>query len=122
MLFREFTVDESSAIYCISVLGNHVTIAFQSNTEKQYIFEASDRFIAHIRAILTNFNPDEISIGSVIAKARKSEDLIIINNYWVSNNNRNTDFLESDNNHSLFYVWKYNYILQSWLQCIIITV
>jgi hypothetical protein len=81
MLFREFSVDESSAIYCISVLGNHVTIAFQSNTQQQYIFEGTDRFIAHIRAILTNWNPDEISIGSVIAKARKSEDLIILNNY-----------------------------------------
>jgi hypothetical protein len=78
MLFREFSVDESSAIHCISVLGNNVTIAFQSNTEKQYIFEGSVRFIAHIRAILTNWNPDEISIGSVIAKARKSGDLSIL--------------------------------------------
>ena len=75
MLFREFSVDESSAIYCISVLGNHVTIAYQSNTEKQYIFEGSVRFIAHIRAVLTNFNRDEHSLGSIIAKARKSGDL-----------------------------------------------
>jgi hypothetical protein len=78
MLYREFSDTESSAIHCISVLGNHVTIAFKSNTEKQYIFEGSVRFIAHIRAILTNYNPDEISIGSVIAKARKSEDLSIL--------------------------------------------
>jgi len=78
MLFREFSVDESSAIYCISVLHNNVTIAYQSNTEKQYIFRGSDRFIAHIRALLTNWNSEEISIGSVIAKARKSGDLTII--------------------------------------------
>ncbi len=81
MLFREFSDSESSAIHCISVLGNHVTIAWKSKPEQQYIFEASVRFTAHIRALLTNWNPDEISIGSVIAKARKSEDLIIINNY-----------------------------------------
>jgi peroxiredoxin len=78
MLYREFSDAESSAIHCISVLHNHVTIAFKSNTDKQYIFEASDRFGAHIRAILTNFNSDEHSIGSIIAKARKSQDLIII--------------------------------------------
>jgi peroxiredoxin len=78
MLYREFSDTESSAIHCISVLHNHVTIAFKSNTEKQYIFEASDRFGAHIRAILTNFNPDEHSIGSIIAKARKSQDLVNI--------------------------------------------
>lgn len=81
MLYREFSVDESSAIHCVSVLGNHITIAFQSNTEKQYIFEATDRFTAHIRAILTNYNPDEISMGSVIAKARKSGDLEIIKDF-----------------------------------------
>lgn len=78
MLYREFSDTESSAIHAISVLFNNVTIAFKSNTEKQYIFGASDRFAAHIRAILTNYNPDEISIGSVIAKARKSGDLTIL--------------------------------------------
>ncbi len=81
MLFREFSVDESSAIHCVSVLGNHVTIAFQSNTQQQYIFDASDRFIAHIRAVLTNYNPDEHSMGSIIAKARKSGDLSILQNF-----------------------------------------
>lgn len=86
MLFREFSVDESSAIYCISVLGNNVTIAFQSNTEKQYIFAASDRFIAHIRAVVTDFNPTEHSLGSIIAKARKSGDLEIINIWNISDN------------------------------------
>lgn len=86
MLFREFSVDESSAIHCISVLGNHVTIAYQSNTQKQYIFEGSVRFIPHIRAVLTNFNPDEHSMGSIIAKARKSGDLEIINIWNISDN------------------------------------
>ena len=79
MLFREFSVDESTAIACISVLGNNVTIAYQSNTEKQYIFRGSDRFIAHIRAVITDYNSTEHSMGSIIAKARKSGDLEIIN-------------------------------------------
>ncbi len=76
--FREFTVDESSAIAAISVFGNNVTITYQSNTEKQYMFEGSVRFIAHIRAVLANYNPDEHSMGSIIAKARKSGDLCIL--------------------------------------------
>jgi len=79
MLYREFSDTESSAIHCISVLHNHVTIAFKSNIEKQYIFEGSDRFVAHLRALLTNtFNPEDYSIGSIISKARKSQDLVNI--------------------------------------------
>ena len=78
MLFREFSVDESSAIHCISVLHNNVTIAWHSKPEMQYIFRGSVRFIAHIRAVLTNFNPVEHSMGSIIAKARKSGDLSIL--------------------------------------------
>jgi len=75
MLFREFTKEESSAIFCISVLHNNVTVAWHSNPNQQYIFQGSVRFIPHIRAILTNFNPDEHSMGSIIAKARKVGDL-----------------------------------------------
>lgn len=86
MLFREFTKKESSAIFCISVLHNNATIAWHSNTQKQYIFAASDRFIAHIRAVLTNFNPDEHSMGKIIDKARKSGDLEIINIWNISDN------------------------------------
>ena len=81
MLFREFSDSESSAIHCISVLHNHVTIAWKSNPNQQYIFRASDSFAPAIRALVRDYNPDEISIGSVIAKARKSGDLEIINNY-----------------------------------------
>ena len=86
MLFREFSVDESSAIACISVLHNNVTIAYQSNTEKQYIFKASDMFGAAIRDAIRYFNPDEISIGKLIAKARKSGDLEVINIWNILDN------------------------------------
>jgi hypothetical protein len=81
MLYRQFTLEESEAIHCISVLYNNVTIAFQSNPEKQYIYRGSIRFIPHLRAILTNWNPDEISLGSVISKARKVGDLEIIKDF-----------------------------------------
>jgi hypothetical protein len=76
MLYREFSVEESSAIRAISVLGKNVTIAYHSNPEKQYIMEGSVRFIPHIRAILTNFNKDEHSMGTIINNAKKTEDLI----------------------------------------------
>lgn len=81
LLFRQFSDSESSAIHCISVLHNHVTIAWKSNTQKQYIFRASDSFAPAIRALVRDYNPDEISIGSVIAKARKSGDLEILDNF-----------------------------------------
>ncbi len=79
MLYRQFSVEESSAIYCISVLHNNVTVAYHSNTEKQYIFRASDIFAPVIRDAIRHFNPAEISIGKLIAKARKVGDLEIIN-------------------------------------------
>lgn len=78
LISRQFSDAESKAIDAISVLDNMVTITYKSNTEKQYIFEGSDSFIPHIRAVLTNWNPDEFSIGSIISKARKSENLSII--------------------------------------------
>lgn len=78
MLYREFTKEESSAIARISVLHNNVTIAFHSNTEKQYIFRASDDFAGFIRSVVRYFNPEEVSIGKLIAKARKVGDLEII--------------------------------------------
>ena len=79
MLFREFSMEESKAIASISVLHNSVTIAWKSNPEKQYIFRASDDFAPFIRDAVRYYNPDEYSIGSVIARARKSKDLEIIN-------------------------------------------
>ena len=79
MLFREFTKEESSAIACISVLHNNVTIAYHSNTQKQYIFRARDTFAPLIRDAIRYFNPDKHSMGSIIAEARKSGDLEIIN-------------------------------------------
>jgi hypothetical protein len=78
MLFREFDDNESSAIHCVSVLHNNVTIAWKSNPEKQYIFRASDTYAPLIREIIRNWNPTKYSIGKEIAEARKSKQLEII--------------------------------------------
>lgn len=78
MLYREFDDSESSAIRCLSVLHNNVTIGYRSNNEKQYIFRASDMFAPVIRDAIRHFDSEEISIGSLIAKARKNGDLQII--------------------------------------------
>ena len=86
MLYREFSDIESTAIHCISVLHNNVTIAFKNNTEKQYIFRASEDFAPVIRDAIRHFNAEEISIGKLIAKARKVGDLEIINIWHFSDN------------------------------------
>ena len=78
MLYREFSVDESKAIHCISILHNHVTIAWKTNPEKQYIFKASDTYAPLIREIVRDWNTAEYSIGSEIAEARKSKQLVNI--------------------------------------------
>lgn len=78
MLYREFDENESSAIHCVSVLHNHVTIAWKSKPEQQYIFRASDTYAPLIRTIIRDWNPTEYSIGKEIAEARKSKQLEII--------------------------------------------
>lgn len=80
MLYREFSDTESSAIHCVSILHNHVTIAWKTNPEKQYIFKASDTYAPLIREIIRNWNPTEYSIGKEIADARKFGNLTIIEN------------------------------------------
>jgi len=78
MLYREYSDTESSAIHCISIFHNHVTIAWKTNPEKQYIFKASDTYAPLIREIVRDWNPTVYSIGSEIAEARKSKQLVNI--------------------------------------------
>lgn len=74
-IYRSFTVDQSSAIANVEIDGNYVELIFQSNTEKAYIFRGSDRFIAHLSAIIASPDLGGLSLGSMIAKARKNGDL-----------------------------------------------
>jgi hypothetical protein len=74
-IYRPFSVDESSAIANIEIDENLVEIIFHSNTERAYVFRGSDRFVAHLSAMIQS--PDLLgnSLGSTIARARKNGDL-----------------------------------------------
>jgi hypothetical protein len=74
-IYRTFTVDESSAIYNVEIDENLVEIIFHSNTERAYVFRGSDRLIPYLTSVLKS--PDLLgqSLGSLIAKWRKSGDL-----------------------------------------------
>lgn len=74
-IYRAFSVDQSSAIANVEIDGTFVEIVFQSNTEKAYLFNASDRFAAHLSAVIQSPDLLGLSLGSVIAKARKNGDL-----------------------------------------------
>jgi hypothetical protein len=78
-IYRTFTVDESSAIHNIEIDGDYVEIIFQTNTERAYVFRGSSRFIAHLSAVIQSPDLLGLSLGSVIAKARKVGDLEYIN-------------------------------------------
>ena len=74
-IYGSFSVDQSSAIANIEIDGNYVEIIFQSNTEKAYLFRGSDRMIAHLSAVIQSPDLLGLSLGSIIAKARKNGDL-----------------------------------------------
>ena len=75
---RQFTKEQSSAIQSITIPGdsNDVFINYHSNPDKVYNFTATDSYIQFLSDLLAN---DEIlknvSIGSTIADARKTEEL-----------------------------------------------
>lgn len=75
---RSFTKEQSSAINSITIPGdsNDVLVTYHSNADKVYNFIASDSYIEFLSDLLTN---DEIlknvSIGSTIADARRTEEL-----------------------------------------------
>ena len=74
-IYRTFTVEESSAIYNIEIDGNFIEIIFQSNHEKAYLFEATNRYKVYLTEILKSPDLLGFSLGSVIAKARKIVEL-----------------------------------------------
>lgn len=70
---RTFTTAESSAIASVQVEDNQAMIAFQSNPEKVYTFDASDSFVEELESILAQ-NPIQ-GLGAFVAAARKTGDL-----------------------------------------------
>jgi len=72
-LFRTFTVAESSAIASIMIEDGQAMIAYQSNPEKVYTFEATVTFIVELVTIL---DADPIQgLGSFVATARRTGNL-----------------------------------------------
>lgn len=73
---RSFTKEQSSAIHSITVEGTDVVIVYHSNVDKAYAFVANETYAQFLSDLLTN---DEIlknvSIGSTIADARRTEEL-----------------------------------------------
>jgi hypothetical protein len=73
---RTFTAEESSAIASIQVEDNQAMIAFQSNPDRVYTFNASDNVIEELESVL-NQNPIQ-GLGSLVASARKTGDLTLV--------------------------------------------
>lgn len=74
-IFRTFTIEESKAIYNIEIDENCVEIIYHSNTEKAHAFNATSRFAAHLTEIIKSPDLLGFSLGKVIDKAKKIEDL-----------------------------------------------
>lgn len=73
---RSFTTEQSSAINSITVDNTDIIITYQSNPEKAYAFTASETYAQFLSDLLTNDEMlNQVSIGSTIADARKTEEL-----------------------------------------------
>ena len=72
-IFRSFTAEESSAIASVRVEDGQAVIAFQSNPEQLYTYDASDSFVEELDSLLSQ-EPVQ-GLGSFIAAARKTGDL-----------------------------------------------
>lgn len=77
-IYRAFTVAESSAIANIEIDDQFVEIIFHSNTEKAYLFSATDAFAAQLSEVIKSPDLMGLSLGSLIAKARKDGRLSYI--------------------------------------------
>ena len=71
--FRTFTVEQSSAIASILIEDNQAMIAYQSNPDKVYTFDATDTFINELVTILDT-NPIQ-GLGAFVATARRTGNL-----------------------------------------------
>jgi hypothetical protein len=70
---QTFTTEQSAAIASVEVEGNQVTLAFQSNPEKQYAYNATDSFIQELESVV---NAEVVEgLGSLVAAGRRSGDL-----------------------------------------------
>lgn len=74
-VYRSFTKEQSSAIANIEVDYLAVEIIFQSNQDRAYGFNATSDFADYLIEVLESPDLKGISLGRLIAEARKSGDL-----------------------------------------------
>ena len=74
-IFRSFTPAESGAIANIEIDGCGVEVIFQSNTERAYGFSASAAFAARLTEVISSPDLLGLSLGRLVADARRSGDL-----------------------------------------------
>lgn len=73
---RQFTKEQSSAIYSVTVDGTDVVVIWHNNTDKAYAFTCSEKYAQFLSDLLTNDNIlQNVSIGSTIADGRKTGEL-----------------------------------------------
>lgn len=85
-VFREFTREQSTAIARLHVeQGCHTTgepgfveVTFQSNIEKAYGFDADPTFCEDLIEIISCPDLKEVSLGRLIAQARRNGNLTVI--------------------------------------------
>ena len=74
---RLLTSEQSSAIAFIKIEDQTVTIAYQSNAERMYEFTSeSDTFISQLTQIVEADDLMGMSLGGIIADARRVGDLV----------------------------------------------
>lgn len=72
---RVLSAEESSAIAFVKVDGDQVTVAYQSNPDKQYNYTADPEFAQQLVSILEAEDLAGMSIGGTISDARRVGDL-----------------------------------------------
>ena len=78
-VFRTFTREESSAIHNLHIEHEgFVEVIFQSNTERAYGFDSNPEFVSDLIEIISYTDCKGISLGKLIAQARKNGNLVAI--------------------------------------------
>jgi len=74
---RMLTSEQSSAIAFIKIEDNTVTISYQSNPDRMYEFTSeSQTFINQLTQIVEADDLMGMSLGGIIADARRVDDLV----------------------------------------------
>jgi len=72
---RMLTAEQSSSIAFVKVEELNVTVAFQSNPDKLYTYTADAEFAQQLTQVLEADDLAGISLGGLIADARRVGDL-----------------------------------------------